>query len=82
MANRHDCNSNLGFEFEWTASGDITITHGWTVPARHGRRAASVVILEGNAFVLSQAAASFVITAASASGKGRWLPDVVVGDYA
>jgi len=82
MSNRFDCHSNLGFEFEWTASGDTIVYHNWTLPVRHARRAASIVILEGNAFVASQAAASFTITAASATGKGRWLPDVVVGDFA
>jgi len=82
MANRHEVHSNLGFEFEWTASGNTTVYHNWTCPNRHARRAASGVPLEGHGYMLSQAAGSFVWYGVTATGKGRWLPDVLIGDFA
>lgn len=73
--------SSWDYEFEWTGSGTQTFLHNISLPLRMGKRAASIQILVGDAYVSAINQNDFSLAVTSSSGRGKFVPDVKVGDY-
>lgn len=78
---QRDCRSSLDYEFEWTGSGTHTFVHNYSIPLRHNRRAATIELLIGDAYVSAINEDDFTVTVTTTPGKGRFKPDVHPNDF-